>query len=168
MNERWLPVVGYEDLYGVSSFGRVKRIKEGPNTWPGRVLAHALGGAGYPFVGLWGENGKKQRYIHHLVSEAFIGTIPFGKEVNHKDGNKENNLADNLEYVTHAENLGHAAAAGFMQKGINHYSATLTNNDAETVRDRLREGETGTALANELGVSIATISRIKNKKRRWA
>lgn len=51
-------------------------------------------------------------YVHRLVAEAWIGPIPENHEVNHRDGNKKNNEADNLEIVTHKENIKHSIDAG--------------------------------------------------------
>lgn len=74
----------------------------------------------------WTKNGKKKNYLtikirninkevvkiqaSSLVAEAFIGPRPKGKEVNHKDGNTFNNCVENLEYVTHQENIQHSFA----------------------------------------------------------
>lgn len=68
---------------------------------------------GYWEVGLFRkENGVSTSRdwirVHQLVAAAFIGPKPKGKEVNHKDGNKKNNRADNLEYCTRSENILHS------------------------------------------------------------
>jgi hypothetical protein len=60
-------------------------------------------------------DGKPQHfYVHRLVAEAFIGPIPEGFEVNHKDGCKTNANADNLEIVTARQNIQHAIRLGLM------------------------------------------------------
>lgn len=48
------------------------------------------------------------RYVHRLVYETFIGSIPDNYEINHKDGNKLNNSVDNLELLTHKDNIIHS------------------------------------------------------------
>jgi len=168
MKERWKPVVGYESLYSVSSFGRVKRTKAGSNTWPGRILSIALAGAGYPFVGLWDNNGKKQRYVHHLVAEAFIGPCPDGKQINHIDGVKVNDSVSNLEYVTQFENNMHALRNGLriQPRGEEHYRAKLTEEDVHSIR-RLLGKESQISIARCLNVSQGAISDIATGKR-WA
>lgn len=55
-----------------------------------------------------GNYSHTRKMIHKLVAEAFLGNKPPKHEINHKDGNKSNNHASNLEYVTHKENIRHA------------------------------------------------------------
>lgn len=62
-------------------------------------------GIGYYQVKLRFSKKRFNRYIHRLVWETFIGIIPDGYEINHIDHNKQNNSLDNLELVTHSENL---------------------------------------------------------------
>jgi len=57
--------------------------------------------------------------IHNAVAHCFLGKVPKGKEINHKDGDKFNNAASNLEYRTHKENQEHAAKAGLMPTKAN-------------------------------------------------
>ncbi|WP_423790314.1 HNH endonuclease signature motif containing protein, partial [Listeria monocytogenes] len=53
---------------------------------------------GYIRVSLTKDKARKKVFLHVLVASAFLGAKPDGCEINHKDGNKENNAADNLEY----------------------------------------------------------------------
>ncbi len=125
MEERWKDITGYEGLYQVSNLGRVKSL---PRKIPGRnqfgasfmvttkeKIMHPsqVGrgwkeGAGYLSVNLTSLAKKNRRKnVHRLVAEAFIPN-PDGKpEVNHKDGDKQNNHIDNLEWVTKKENMQH-------------------------------------------------------------
>ena len=95
--ERWLPVVGYEGLYEVSSLGRVKSLNY-HRTGKEQLLKHKKSGSGYFQVQLW-KNGKdKWMLVHRLVAEAFIPN-PYNLQfVNHKDENKLNNCVENLEW----------------------------------------------------------------------
>ena len=85
-------------------------------------------GDGYLQVKIVGNyRGNKHTFIHRLVAEMFIPN-PLGKlEVNHIDGNKTNNAAVNLEWVTHAENIIHADSTGLRNMSI-------TNSGANHVR----------------------------------
>lgn len=98
----WKPVVGYEGLYEVSSLGQLK------NSVTGALRStNSLAGAGYVKADLWKEGIRKQTTMHRIVAEAFIGPLD-GMEVNHKNGIKTDNRADNLEIVTKSENERHS------------------------------------------------------------
>lgn len=112
MNEEWRPVKGFEGIYEVSNLGRVRSLDRvltlrNGRTQPikGRIMKLGLHYKGY--VRLMLSNGgdrEHSHFVHRLVAEAFIpnpGDLP---EVNHKDQDKGNNRADNLEWCTHKEN----------------------------------------------------------------
>lgn len=111
--ERWRPILGYEDKYLISDAGqvlslaRVVREKTGKiRIRKERVLRNILASNGYLFV-ILSNNGKTNTHLlHRLVVTAFIGASQL--EVNHKDGDKTNNDVDNLEYVTHSQNIRHS------------------------------------------------------------
>ncbi|UOF77751.1 homing endonuclease [Caudoviricetes sp.] len=100
MEEKWVPVVGYEENYLISNFGRIKNAKSD------HVLTSAVDLVGYRHVSLCKKGISKTCKIHRLVAISFIGE-PNGLHVNHKDGNKQNNHLSNLEYVTKRENTSH-------------------------------------------------------------
>ena len=88
--------------YSVSDEGKVYSIR-------GRELKPHDNGRGYLSVQICGVNGKRKEYIHRLVAKAFVENPDEKTCVNHKDGNKRNNCAANLEWCTHKENIKHAA-----------------------------------------------------------
>ena len=106
--EEWADVKGYEGQYEVSSFGRVRsldRLVPGkrPGTHAavrGKILAPIRNNAGYLRVNLCGKAGRKAKFVHRLVAEAFVPGHDRGNEVNHKDENPGNNYASNLEWCT--------------------------------------------------------------------
>ena len=110
MNEiSWKPVVGYEGLYEVSNTGIVKsldRMKNRKHTIE-RDLKPSTNKR-YKEVKLYKNGTKRSIKVHRIVAQAFVPN-PYGKpQVNHIDGNKDNNNADNLEWCTQAENNRHA------------------------------------------------------------
>ena len=76
-----------------------------------RVLRPRTHPSGYLYYGLFIGKGKTKQRLwrrgHRLVAQTFLGKIPKGKEVNHKDGDKHNNSLANLEYLTRSENQLH-------------------------------------------------------------
>jgi hypothetical protein len=108
VDEQWLPVLGYEGLYEVSSAGQIRSLdrpgKRG-QVRRSRILAlHPNPGSGYLEAGLSVDGRTRTRRVHQLVAAAFIGPRPPGREVRHLDGDKLNNQAGNLAYSSHSEN----------------------------------------------------------------
>lgn len=165
--EVWRPVVGYEDTYVVSNHGRVMRTKDGLNksnpSLAGTFLKPVLGNTGY-FQHALHRNGKQKTYqTHKLVMLAFVGRCPSGKEINHKDGVKTNNNLDNLEYVTHTENMRHMDRLGLREAayGENHHRALLTKVQVDEIRRMYATGNYNQPqLAELFGVKRNTIGSI--------
>ena len=103
--EIWKPVKSSPN-YEISNNGSVRNI----NT--GKVLKIATNNHGYHLVCLSYNNKKQTSYIHRLIAEAFVPTDLDTRTsvVNHIDGNKSNNVIENLEWTTHAENTYHGKA----------------------------------------------------------
>ncbi len=101
--------------------------------------------------------GTKNQYVHILVCTAFHGPKPGpGYEVNHKNGMTSDNRASNLEWVTPQENSRHRAD---VLRKVNPKRINYAH-----VKELLSQGRTGKSVADELGVSRAAISLIKNGK----
>lgn len=103
--EIWKDIYGYEGHYQISSYGNVK------NTKTNRILHGDINSAGYKRVYLYSPI-KKRFFIHYLVAKHFCEGYEDGYIVNHKDGDKTNNNAKNLEWVTRSENDVHAFKLG--------------------------------------------------------
>lgn len=93
----WRTISGYPD-YRISDEGQVYSMKRN------RLLTITDHGDGYKTVALCKGGKVKHPLLHRLVFETFIGAIPSGCEVNHKDEDKGNNRLDNLEVITHWQN----------------------------------------------------------------
>lgn len=105
--EEWRPVAGFPD-YAISSSGRVMSYKRDAT---GRVLSPYLVD-GYPMVRVSRPGTRRNRSVHSLVAEAFIGPCPDGQEVRHKNGDRTDPRVSNLCYGTRSENLRDAVRHG--------------------------------------------------------
>ncbi|WP_299169047.1 NUMOD4 domain-containing protein [uncultured Bacteroides sp.] len=103
MEETWKPVKGYEDRYSVSNTGKVKSLKTS------KLMCQRKGYDGYMRVGLSINGKQKYKFVHRLVTEAFIRNPHCYKEVNHKDEDKANNCISNLEWCTHKYNSNYGS-----------------------------------------------------------
>lgn len=174
MNIIWKQIKGYEDIYLISNTGIVKslerkvpyRIKNFIRIQKEKYLNPAFDGYGYLFVVL-SKNGKhKTKKIHQLVAEAFIGECPHGKQINHKDGIKINNLPENLEYVTSKENTLHSInILGNYKHGKYHWKAKLTDEQVGEIRKKYKTGKcTQNELAKKYNIHRGQLSKICNYK----
>ena len=95
MKEIWKDIIGYENLYQVSNFGRIKSLAR-----KAEKILKAKIDKDYYRIGLF--KNKKQKFyaIHRLVAQAFISNPNNYSCVNHKDENKLNNFVDNLEWCS--------------------------------------------------------------------
>ena len=114
--EIWRPIEGYEGLYEVSSYGRVKSLEKSYIRKNGiidhkseRILIPIKDKDGYLQVKLYKDKKQYTRKLHRLVAEAFLDN-PYNKpEVNHKDEDKTNNRVDNLEWCDGKYNINYGS-----------------------------------------------------------
>ena len=109
MKEIWKDILNYEGLYEISNLGKIRNIKSK------RVLKLTKSHNGYLKTNLSKKGKLKTVFIHRLVAEAFIPNPNNLPQVNHKDGNKENNNVFNLEFCTEKHNSLHAVRAGLIK-----------------------------------------------------
>lgn len=134
-SETWnsVPLPEYSDLYEVSNLGNVRSLDRTivnslgiTRRLKGLQLTPANNGSGYLFVGLSKGKVTKQVSVHRLVCAAFHenpGDLP---NVNHKNGIKHDNRAENLEWCTRSHNIQHALNTGLKPRGININTNILT------------------------------------------
>ena len=111
--EEWRDIKGFEGLYQISSYGRVKSLER--TVWNGKgyykksekIRKGYDNGDGYLYVNLCKEGKRKQYRINRLVAMAFIPNPNNLPEVNHKDENTKNNCVENLEYCSRSYNINH-------------------------------------------------------------
>ena len=121
MEEEWRWIKGYEGLYQISNLGRLKSFKKNRN---GYIYSNVDKNGWYFTVVLRDKSGKaKTLRIHVLVAQAFIGEIPKGYHVHHKDGNKQNNAVTNLEIIHPAKHCQETIKRNEnILKGMNDYN----------------------------------------------
>ena len=139
MQEIWKDIKGYECLYQVSNFGRVKSIERYVNTHggskrivPEKIMKQVIDNTGYYTVSLWKNNTHIRPHVHRLVIETFIPNLYKKSQVNHKDGNKLNNNVDNLEWCTPQENGIHAYDNGLNLSRVKVNQYDSNNNFIKT------------------------------------
>ena len=110
MQEVWMPIKGFERIYDVSNFGNVRNAK-------GNMLKPFPIHQGYLVVDLCRKGKKTHHRLNRLVAEAFIPNPENKTEVNHKNGNKTDNRAENLDWTSKSENMIHAYKTGLQKKG---------------------------------------------------
>lgn len=166
-SEIWKDISGYEGLYQISNFGRVKSLDRilphdvfGKWKIKGKILKLGLNKPnGYLHVTLYDNNKKASiKSIHRLVAEAFVNNInpSLYTQVDHVDCNKLNNRFDNLQWVTPKENTRRA-----IENGLISYSSS----DKDYCKKKVICVETGKVFssvreaANFIGIAPTNMTR---------
>ena len=154
----------YSKPHAVSNNGTVINIRRR------EVIKSSLNHKGYPHVCL--EN-KKTKTVHRIVAETFIPNPENKPQVNHIDGNKQNNDVSNLEWVTNKENMDHAVRIGLRAEsdkkislamtGSKNHRAKLTEAEAKQIKD-LCETNTNKQIAELFPVGPTIVSIIRHNK----
>jgi len=164
--EQWLPVIGYETFYEVSSLGRIRRTYQ---TKAGRdlhkpipfLLTPTINSSGYLAVEF---KDQKSHTVHSLVCTAFIGPRPKGFDISHKNLNKTDNALENLEYLSRADHLRYSFKHGerpvWQKRGERNSNAQLTQDQVAQIRQLLAEKHPQQKIADRFGVHQASIWRI--------
>ena len=166
MSEQWRDVVGYEGLYQVSSWGRIKAIARMATTinYPVKECIRALNidHKGYCRCSLRKDGKYKNEYVHVLVALSFIEKKSEKLTVNHINGNKLDNNVSNLEWVTLSENIQHAYNNNLMrQRGENHKWSKLSTEQVLEIREYLDDKSySREELAKMYNVHVGTIGKI--------
>lgn len=157
--EIWKDIKGYDGLYHVSNFGRIKslprlrRSKNGMAIVKECILKHNIHKDGYHYIQLHNDGERKHFLVSRLVYEAFSGEIPEGMQVNHIDEDKNNNAIYNLNLMTPSENTNWATG----NKRRRRKRGKKVVMDEEKIFDSTRE------VAKYLGCSNQAISNCCRK-----
>lgn len=172
--EEWRAIKGYEGLYEVSSLGRVRSLgrvlnylSRGVNVArriPSRIMSQANSSNGYKQVTLCDGDRHTIFRVHRLVAIAFLPNPSNYPEVNHKDEDKTNNSATNLEWCNHIYNSRYGNKP---PRGEKNGMAKLSLMQVKDIRKRRRNGEPLKTIASDYGVSVNHVCNIA-KGKRWA
>lgn len=166
MKEVWKEAPRWPE-YEVSNHGRVRRASPSPSAKGahakiGRILSQHKN-RGYLCVRLKRPGYGRTEKVHRLVCEAFHGPAPSNDmEVNHKDSDRGNPAASNLEWVTRKDNLAHSRVSGNgCRKGARNPMAKLDERMVMAIRS---DDRTQRIIAEEYGISQSLVSAVKLKK----
>ena len=165
-DEIWKDVYGLEGIYQVSNKGRVKRLPREDRyirkdtgkeciRRVGEKILKPIHSVEYDEVDLYHNHTSSYRRIHRLVAEAFISNVDDLSQVNHIDGNKRNNCADNLEWISASENVAHAIRTGLRknpQKGTYRKPVRLKCIQTDKVYNSIKQA------AEDMNMSYAYLS----------
>lgn len=149
--------------YAVTKEGKVFSFKWGKV----RELTISKSRNGYSRVHLNIDCKDKSAYVHRLVAEAYIPNPHNLPQVNHKDGNKDNNNVSNLEWCTAQYNVQHALNIGLKPSmvGVTNGNAKLSEEQVKEIINLILDGFTNTEIAKCYRLQSSYISLIRSKKR---
>lgn len=162
-------IPGHEDRYAATEDGQI---------WShlsGKFLKQFANPRKYWFVGLRVDGKQIKKSVARIIGKTFIPNPENKPEINHKDGNKNNNRSDNLEWATHSENNLHAYRIGLKTTrphphGTGSYSREskrkLNDEQVRQIRSLYREGKhRGPALSKMFNTPGRTIYDILEGKK---
>jgi len=174
--ERWKQIPGYEELYLISSWGRVLRIpghvirvvrgEEVAQQVNSGLLKRSYNRDGYCVCNLSKDGKVTNYYVHELVAESFIGPRPRGMQICHDDNDPGNPAVWNLRYDTPTGNAKDRYRAGTDARGESNPAAKINEDTVRDVKLSLLV-KSVSEVAREYGLTRQTVSAIKSG-RRWA
>ncbi len=150
MKEIWKDIFGFNGKYQISNFGKIKsQLKE--------EYKQQTKKDGYKIVTLYDGKYKRTITVHRLVALHFIPNPGLLDQVNHIDGDKANNRADNLEWCTQVENANHAVRLGLFHS---HNSRPIIGTDKNGNKVRF---ESAAEAERKLSIDSGSICSVCTK-----
>jgi hypothetical protein len=179
MIETFKDITGYKGIYQISNFGRVKslprsilKINGQTQNRKERILKSGSDKDGYSLVGLCVKGNMKTRKVHQLVAVEFLGHVPDGLNivVDHINGVKDDNRVENLQLITHRENISKdkkGGSSGYVgvswNKQVEMWKARITINYKQIIIGHFKtEIEASDAYKKELSKHLE-INQLQNK-----
>ena len=173
---KWVDIEGFDNEYQINQFGGIRTLKNSPKLKKYDLLKPQTSKRnGYVYQMLY-KNGKpKLVRVHRLVAKAFLPNPNNFSQVNHKDGNKQNNSVDNLEWCDQSYNMKHAYENGLQKPSENQRQAVINTNKLKRKKIcQIKDGNiinifSGISEASKkTNISVSCISRCCNFKRKSA
>jgi hypothetical protein len=157
-NGIWRDVVGWEGRYQVSNLGNIKSVKRNI------ILSPKNNHDGYLRIQLWKNNKALFVSIHRLVAEAFVENKENKPFVNHINGIKNDNILENLEWVTQQENVQHAWKNGLCGGSLNGKHSKQVN-QLDLNGNYIKTFPSTMEVERKLGIPHGQISSVCKKKK---
>lgn len=160
--EIWKDYPPHKDLYEVSNLGRVRakaKISAKGNSLKPRMLILSTNKDGYKRVNFFINGAQSHPPVHRVVYETFFGPIPVDCEINHKNGIRDDNRPENLEAITHAENVRYSArvlGANYATYG----NARMTAEQRKQIMEMRSNGMPYYKIGKALGFSKSQIMNV--------
>ena len=157
--EHWKPIPGFEHCGEISNLGRIRSSR-------GLIRKTVVGNNGYIRVGLKKIDGKNTNYVtvHRLVALAFCGEYQEGFTVNHINGVKTDNRAENLEWCSSKNNVRHAYRLGLRKNS--HRKPVIPHEHKDMLKNEISSGKTYRELADHYGVHMSAMWFFINGRKR--
>lgn len=185
LNEEFRNIDGYEGLYQISNYGRIKSglryVKLGNNNKkiPEKILKMSFNVYGYCHTTISNKNKRKLVYSHIEVGKKFLPNVDNKPTINHKDGNKKNNCVDNLEWATYSEQLYHAYNNNLRIKPFGEINTMYGKSGKKHHRSKpilqydlhgnfIKEWENAYEIKRQLGIAQGNINQCCLGKRKKA
>lgn len=173
--EIWASVPGFDGFYEASTFGRIRSVRrytrcvskagrEFKKLQGGQCLKQVPHNAGYLQVAFSADGERSSHLVHRIVAATFLPNPEAHPWINHKDGNKHNNVPDNLEWCTPLHNTHHAMELGLHRvlRGSEKTTAKLNEHKVGIIRELMVYGYSNEKLGEFFGVAAAVISNIRH------
>ena len=149
--------------YEASTLGRIRHVvslRIRKPYWNNRWSSFQL------TMGCARDGNARSFLVHRLVAEAFLGSCPTGREVNHIDGDRHHNWPAKLEYVTHKQNMEHASRTFLQHPGERTATAKLREPQIREIRQLYgaARGHSSVVLGKRFGVAPFTIMKIVHRQ----
>lgn len=165
--EVWKDVKEFLGYYQVSNLGRYRSVERTVTfadgrvrTFESKILKPFTSKKGYPTATLSYKGKNYKRYVHRMVAESFLELEEGDVEVNHIDGDKLNNTASNLEWISHSDNLTHFHANSNSNSGERNNLSVLKDKDIVSIREMSSKGVSSKEISSLYEVDYKTIWRI--------